>query len=1011
LREFWARTLGGDDALRHRLDWDDLDERALPAILADVSEKDLDHSEWIDFLTEALHVFGRDEPCAGSLSGVPFIEFFSAFASVALERLRASSTFGSSDLGLSLSEKCWDEVAAFLARRLAPIGAGALHADFARYRQAHDPAAEKAETYAEWVGGLRAGGAATLLGRYPVLARALSTLSLDAVSTLQEWWDRLTTDWPDLRSTFGLPAEIREVTSLRLGLSDRHYQGRQALAFAFSSGAQLIYKPKSIDLDAALGSLLLNLRDASESEDAFPAPVRTLSRPSYGWVEVVAQHEFRARAEVAGYYRRCGGLLAVVYALEGRDFTMDNVVATQNGPAAIDAETLMQPLCRPGGSEGIHGQALDTLTERILRERDYSVLDTGLLPAWHASAEQVAGFYDVSGIGGQSGYSAGVLADTWADIGTTRMGVVRRPVEVPPELNGVSLNGQPCPAGEFVSEITAGFIDAGRLLIRLRDAPDGWLQPMLQSWRKAQVRLLLRATGIYGRTLQQVLEPSHLTHPVLAGALVERLWKPFLRPGPRPFMAPFLREEAVSLLRLDIPCFHLAAHGDSRSLFLFSPLEMGLQRLKTMSESNLHVQQRILRNTFALPPRLLPRTFDRTVALQEALEIAKMMELSDGEGSAVGVSVGEFGMESAAAGAAHARAFLYDGRLAGRSLFYAALAKITGDPMHRERALHALESLWQITGGDAQFRTDAATLPIGAATGLGSVIYTFLTAGRILDVASCRTRASAIASLITQDVIDRDAHFDVLCGAAGAAMVLAHAAAEGDPNDLFRERAIWCGEHLLKNARAFENHQGLWWRGTIGECYLGYGHGAAGIAAALARVAVLTGDTRFRTAAQKVFDALEQIFSESKGAWPVLVRDGGETLHRNMESLCHGSAGIALAAVEAQHCGVSTHRTASRALQILAQSPPHAVDTLCCGNIGRMEGLLALCDQGGAARADELAVRCLGRREPCGIFRTSLKRSEHWTLPSPFFRGLSGIGYTLLRMGWPDDLPAAARWR
>jgi type 2 lantibiotic biosynthesis protein LanM len=1011
LRAFWASSLGGEEALQQRLAWEGLDEQAIPAMLSDdVCENRDDGSlEWVSFLRDVLRTLpgmhhGRDEDL------VPFSATWLAFGSKARARLRENRRFGASVHGSpALSAKAWEDVGDFLVRRLAPIGTAVVFAEFARFRERHDPQGADQGTYGNWRSQFCEGGAAMLFSQHPVFARALITITLDAIAALEEWWERFTADWADLCRTFSLPAEIKEVTSLKLGLSDRHYHGRQALALTLSDGTRLVYKPKSIDLDAALGSLLQWLTRQSQGADNFPAPVKTLARPGYGWAEFIEHDSFASREEVERYYRRCGGLLAVVYALEGRDFTMDNLVATRGGPAAIDAETLLQPLCRPGGADEVHGEELAKLTERILRERDFSVLDTGMLPSWQASADPSAGFYDVSGMGGQTGYKAGVSADAWVDIGTTRMRAEKRAVDVPPELNVVTLDGQPCPAASHVHQITEGFADAYRLLLRLRDDPAGELMSLLESWKDAEVRFLLRATGIYGRTLQQMLLPAHLVHPVLSGAIAERLWKPFIRSASPPAIAPFLREEAESLTHFDIPCFHLPAHGDTRPFFLVSPLAMGLQRLKRLSEADMSAQLRMIRASFSIAPRKQPATFNPDIALQEALELAEIFrwcakDLDD----LPAPEAGGFGTESSASSSSHASLFLYDGGIAGRAIFFSALSRITGDPGHGEDAQQLLETLWNSTGCNEPFRDDAVGLPAGAASGIPSLVYTFLAAARILGLPSLRDHAAELAHLVTRESITNDRHFDVLCGAAGAALVFADAAHEDAREDVYRERAVWCGEHLLANACQLDGHGGLWWRGEIGECYLGYGHGAAGIGAAFARLFALTNDVRFRDAAQQVFDTLDTLFHEEKGRWPVLVREGGMSVYQNMEALCHGSAGIAFAAAEARRCGIDAGQTAPRALQVLAQVQPSPVDTLCCGNMGRIEALLAN-DQIDAAAT--LATLSLQRREACGVFRTSMKRSEHWTLPPSFFRGLSGMGYTLLRAAWPAELPSIGMWR
>ena len=87
----------------------------------------------------------------------------------------------------------------------------------------------------------------------------------------------------------------------------------------------------------------------------------------------------------------------------------------------------------------------------------------------------------------------------------------------------------------------------------------------------------------------------------------------------------------------------------------------------------------------------------------------------------------------------------------------------------------------------------------------------------------------------------------------------------------------------------------------------------------------------------------------------------------------------------------------------------HPIDTLCCGNAGRLDAL-------GAAGTSpsvtaELLLTMLKRREPLGLFRTDFRRSDIYTCRPGFYKGLSGIGYHLLRLSHPGILPAITAWR
>jgi len=93
----------------------------------------------------------------------------------------------------------------------------------------------------------------------------------------------------------------------------------------------------------------------------------------------------------------------------------------------------------------------------------------------------------------------------------------------------------------------------------------------------------------------------------------------------------------------------------------------------------------------------------------------------------------------------------------------------------------------------------------------------------------------------------------------------------------------------------------------------------------------------------------------------------------------------------------------------MAAWQPVQADHVCCGNLARAEALLA------AARADDGELleraRTIGRRtveraRRRGHFRLSGTGTDYRVFDPGFFQGLAGIGYELLRLARPRELPS-----
>jgi lantibiotic modifying enzyme len=239
---------------------------------------------------------------------------------------------------------------------------------------------------------------------------------------------------------------------------------------------------------------------------------------------------------------------------------------------------------------------------------------------------------------------------------------------------------------------------------------------------------------------------------------------------------------------------------------------------------------------------------------------------------------------------------------------------------------------------------------------------------------------------------------------------------------LVLQRAVDCGRHILAAYRPGPTHP-----------LCGFSHGAAGIAYALLRLYGATGEAAFFVAAQEAIVYEASVFVGSEGNWPDLRpaapgRPGaGERQAAFRVAWCHGAAGIGLArlgglpwldtpavrrdldvALKATQDALAAAADAANAAGASADA-----DHLCCGQMGRIELLLAAGERLGRPALVEAARRqaawVVAQAEQLGGYRLSsvLPRGVH----SPgFFQGAAGLGYELLRLADPERLPSVLLW-
>ena len=187
-----------------------------------------------------------------------------------------------------------------------------------------------------------------LLQEYPVLARQLVEAIDRWVAFGLEFLRHLCTDLEAIRETFSPEGDPGTLTGVAGGLGDSHRGGRSVLIAEFRSGLRVVYKPRDLAVDVHFQELLSWLNERGDHP-----PFRTLKildRGTHGWVEFVAEQACTSPDEVRRFYRRQGGYLALLHALDATDFHFENLIAAGEHPVLIDLEALFHPREEPGAS-------------------------------------------------------------------------------------------------------------------------------------------------------------------------------------------------------------------------------------------------------------------------------------------------------------------------------------------------------------------------------------------------------------------------------------------------------------------------------------------------------------------------------------------------------------------------------------------------------------------------------------------------------------------------------------
>ena len=1048
VRDRYARlsqtVAGGDqEAFERWLRWTGSDVPQVTAALEDAWAADPDAlPPWADTLSAVLDEASRPRSAwrnapAGD-HDIPFQHVFVPVLHVArhalLQKMHAASRAAPENDSLldMASTRAHESLDRSLMKRLAAVAAPTLAAEFIEHRPAGltllaafdtIPKSERQTFhYERFVDRMFEDGLRSLLTRYPVMARLIAITVDQWVEATAEFFQRLGRDRSVLEESFRPAGGFGLISEIEADLSDAHHGGRSTLALTFDCGLRLVYKPKSLGLERAYVDLVRWCRRRGLSQWMMTHTI--IDRGAYGWAERVVFQPCDDEAAVSRFYRRAGMQLCLLYVLGASDCHAENLIACGEHLILVDMETLL-------GAE----------PSPLMQDEDPdsfdSVLRTGLLPRWECRYD-TRFTVDVSGLGFVEAQP--VPHHQWTHTNTDAMHVVLA-ARLRDRLHNVPvIDTRAQLPGDHITEVVGGFDEMYRFLMEHRDAlleTDGPFAAM----HRQQMRFIFRPTMVYLRILEQALAPRYLRSGIDFSVELARVCRAFVGGAERPKAWPIMTAELQAMERLDVPHFTIGTDETSLSVGPASRVEHYLRRsaydecvarVNRMDGVDLAQQGEIIRGcihariaavhaggiaaaaghaSHQRRPRLV------AVAAASALEHAARQIAEEIERRSLRISpdrVDWLGLSYfRKTNRMHVDLLgdsLFDGRC-GVALFLAAYAAISGDDTYRDLALAALGPVRRRLRGDQRgAERFSSGMGIGGGTGMGSIVYSLVSVGRLLGDETLIADAGQAADLLANGAIDSDRDFDVLDGAAGAVLSLLVLHREtGDSKSV--STAAACARRVCE-AQVWHGRTAP---GSVTP-KLGFAHGTAGMWYALLRLYSVTREPALKRTAEEILAAERRYVR-----WQMLQATGDGKAHPAVPagllgSWCNGITGVGLARLGAMSVLVNDEIEAQIATAVSSAEswPEDGVDHLCCGNFGRIE--LMLVAAGKLSRPRLLAAaRNAAVRIADGARRSHGYRLQGDLFSAPlfdpsFFHGAAGIGYGCLRVAHPNSLPCVPLW-
>ncbi len=783
----------------------------------------------------------------------------------------------------------------------------------------------------------------------PVFAQSISSQILLWIDQAFTFISRLNGDYPELETTFLVRGKVIAISP---GLSAFHNGNKTVYQLIFENNISLFYKPKSLKLAAAYNGFLakLNQLDIEPKLKTY----HVLLRDEYGWVEFVKTLPCQQEEEVKQFFQKFGMVICLIFLLEGRDCHSENIIASGADPILIDLESLFQPTIR---------------TMRFNSKPELwnqSVFRTGFLPSPGPFLQKVLD---------ESPLSSEEEQEIPTDTSLTMVKVrVPRP----------KLHGKIVSTANYIKDLLAGFERMYLLFAKNKNQIVPWINDLFPY----PVRVVFRPTRFYNH-IQKMLMKAQLSPSEQEAEKPLKLLTHLSPIQNYPHLKKITDYEREALLHGDIPYFlsfpsncHLYAEKEllASDLFIEPAKNKVLENIQNLNEKEMRRQlEYIDRSLLFLKFAQGEKTYtyhsyerpakDNLLTENDILHAAEKIghqilalaePVADGTNNWISL---ELDLHSDRSIFQPLSLNLHSGE-AGIALFFASLGKGIGNPMFIEQAEKILKRLKKPFYEDKD--NTMHLTPLGGMVGLGGLIYTYAVIGQILGKPEYLKDAIYFASLISKEKISQETNFDLVQGSAGLLLSLLSLYEKTGEKSLL-EKAKEVGEHIFKKGRTEDS---------------GLSHGTAGIAYALVKLGAQLNNPSLIEAAKI---ALKFDCGSQSGQY----------------SWCHGAPGIALARLYIQklHPGLPQDEEIQSALAATQSHLVGNLDHLCCGNFGR---LAILWDAAHLLKQNDLkkivfsqTADLLSQYDKNYMFKL-LPDEKMQTLG--FMRGLSGIGYFLLRL-------------
>ncbi len=385
------------------------------------------------------------------------------------------------------------------------------------------------------------------------------------------------------------------IAKIEYNKGDSHRLGKFVAVIEFDKGERLVYKPKSLSIEEGFNNYLRWINEKILPNNRMLYIPKLFFRNSFGLVEYIRYEDCTTRNGINEYYYKAGALLAILYSINAKDIHHENIIAYGDNPVVIDLDALFHNCLFLKTEKQEEKDSFKIAMEKV----DSSVYTIGLLPMHISCDKNQENSVDVGGLGGEERQLSPFRTYRIKNKFTDQMCFEESEMWIETQKNIPRFNGNTYGLKQYKDEIVKGFTDVYMGLMTNNALA---LEIVKKCFAKAENRLILRPTYLYGKLINLSCNPEFMRQQADRKLLLSRLGI-----GIDVSQNEIVLSEIEDIMDGDVPYFstYVAStriynsRGKALNIQQLSPsLEIAMKKIKEFSVKDLEEQIQIINNSF-----------------------------------------------------------------------------------------------------------------------------------------------------------------------------------------------------------------------------------------------------------------------------------------------------------------------------------------------------------------------------------------------------------------------------